>query len=70
MYHYQRPLVKETTAQCTLTRGSHLSTKEAEDALNLEKRSHRGPVIFAHFAADQWTWHPELAQVCILGKDY
>lgn len=55
MYHYQHPLVKETTAQCTLTRGSHLSTKEAEDALNLKKRSHRGPVIFAHFAADQWT---------------
>ena len=55
MYHYHLPPVKETTAQCTLTQGSHLSIKEAKDELNLKKRSHRGSVIFAHFAADQWT---------------
>ena len=55
MYHYHLPPVKETTAQCTLTQGSHLSIKEAKDELNLKKRSHRGSVTFAHFAADQWT---------------
>ena len=70
MYHYHLPLVKETTAQCTLTQGSHLSIKDAKDALNLKTGSHRGSVIFAHSAADQWTWCPELVQVCIFGQDY
>lgn len=44
MCHYPTSLVKKQLPSAHSPEDL-ISTREAEDALNLEKRSHRGPVI-------------------------